>query len=110
MKHPIGTNLIRVTGFCIVFEGPPKPYEEISQVVKHTAKGMWLKRPYSSKLKFQLNEGGRYASLTLDDAINSFRHRRIRYIGILESNLASAKLELETIHEWLAHKASVESE
>lgn len=100
-KHAIGTVLVRCTGFSPQWNAPPAPYFEECTVVKHTPKGVWLKRPYTSKLKFQLDDGGRYANLTQLEAMQSFKHRRVRYISILENNLEWAKQELRDAIECL---------
>ena len=102
-QHPLGTVLLRCTGLSPVWNAAPQPYFEECTVVKHTPKGMWLKRSYYRKLKFQLNDGGRYACPTQLEAIQSFRHRRVRYVQILKSQLEFAKQELQDVTELLAH-------
>ncbi len=100
MKPAIGTVMIRVIGISPTWGAGPEPYTETVVVEKHTPKGVWLRRPYHKKLKFQLDDGGRYACLDLEAAMRAFQHRRVRYIAILESSLQHAQNELELAKEW----------
>jgi len=100
MKPALGTELVRVTGITPDWKGEMLLHPEICTVVKHTPKGVRLKRPYVTKLKFQLDDGGRYASATLPEAVKAFEFRRIRYCQILENQLEFAKQELELTKAW----------
>jgi hypothetical protein len=87
---------------------------ESFKVLRRTTKGAWIvsigmydyasfqvlqmSRPIGRYAKFVLDgKGKRFAYQDIDNARNSFRIRRLRYIEILEKNLEMARATLEMV-------------
>jgi hypothetical protein len=76
-------------------------YEQY-HVIRKTPKGVWISTPYMNKKgkKFILdNATKRFAYPTKEEALNSFIHRKSRYLSILRSRMEDAQSALEAAQE-----------
>ena len=71
-------------------------YLEEYDIIKETPKGMWVAYHFGGRKHFvHLGARKKFACLSKEDAIISFRARKERQVRILESQLKHAKMALE---------------
>ena len=70
-------------------------YLEEYNIIKETPKGMWVVSPYGGRKHFvNLISRKKFACLSKEEALISFKARKERQIRVLESQLGHAKIAL----------------